>query len=253
MTTKKVTQQVSAEEIAKAAETLQKLVLSGKSTHMRTHVQTLIGGLALPEMVKQGLVDANDPGIKEALKKYSRARIKKQLSPEPVEVPVEVEVETVVHEQPVYRRLKVGLNKQKRKKRALDSIGRDVLIRWWNANQRLIPKDDPVCVTLTDQINAIMDKRGDGLAPLSPMQIAGYFSHLCRMGLRTVADRKIVLTRSVKRGNFTVVPRYSQELIDAIKENWERERANEQAMVVDHRKLALMRINGVKKPLIADY
>lgn len=251
MTTKKV--DVSAEEIASAAETLQKLVLSGKGAHMRTHVQTLIGGLALPELVKRGAIDKNDPAIKEALKKYSRTEIKKQLSPAPVEVPVEVEVETVVHEQPVYRRLKVGLNKQKRKKRALDSIGRDVLIRWWNANQRLIPKDDPVCVTLTDQINAIMDKRGDGLEPLSPMQIAGYFSHLCRLALRTVADRDIVLTRSVKRGNFSVIPRFSQELIDAVQENWERERANEQAMVADHRKLAMMRINGVKKPLIADY
>ena len=251
MTTKKV--DVSAEEIAKAAETLQKLVLSGKATHMRTHVQTLIGGLALPEMVKKGLVDASDPAIKEALKKYSRTEIKKQLSPEPITVPVEVEVETVVHEQPVYRRLKNGLKKQKRKQRSLDQMSRDVMIRWWNANQRLVPKDDPVCVTLTDQINAIMDKKGDKLAPLSPMQISGYFSHLCRMALRTTADREIVLSRSIKNGNFSVVPRFSQELIDAVQENWERERANDDAMVVDHRKLAMMRINGVKKPLIAEY
>lgn len=239
-TTKKAT--VSAKDIDTVTEILGKLVLSGDSVHMKQHVQAIMGGLMLPQLVKLGQVDASDPNVANLLKSYSKPEVKKMLNPEPVKVT------EVIHERPVFRRIKNGVNKEKRIVRELDPAGRDILIKWWNVNQRLIPKNDPVCATLTAQVNALNPND----EPLSSMQIAGYFSHLCRMGLKLPEDRDGRLQRSLARGSHSVMPKYTQELLDAIKENWERERANEATIREDHIKLARQREKGIMTPVIAN-
>jgi len=247
MATKRKSPDVSVEDINKVTEILGKLVLQGKFVHMKMTVQSILGGLLLPHLVDKGAVPADDPSVMELIAKYSREEVKKLLNPDPIPVEVEKIVETIIHDRPVFRRIKSSVNKEKRIQRKLDPAGRDILIRWWNVNQRLIPNDDPVCVTLTDQVNSINpnDK------PLSPMQIAGYFSHLCRMGLRTEIERTDNLNRAIKRGFHSVMPEYTQPLIEAIKENWERERALEATRAADHAKLLELRANGSNKPVIA--
>ena len=240
---KKTSAIVTANEIDKVTEILGKLVLQGKFAHMKTHVQSIMGGLMLPQLVDLGKVDATDPAVSELLKSYSKPAVKKMLNPEPVKVT------EVIHERPVFRRLKNGVNKEKRIKRELDPAGRDILIKWWNVNQRLVPKDDPVCATLTAQVNALHPND----EPLSSMQIAGYFSHLCRMGLKLPEERDDRLFRSMERGDHSVMPKYTQELLDAIKENWERERANEAARHGDHARMKIARDKGIHAPVIAQF
>jgi len=244
--TKKITATnavASTKEIDMVTEILGKLVLQGKFAHMKTHVQAIMGGLLLPSLVDNGQLDAKEPEVAELLKSYSKPEVKKMLNPEPVTVT------EVVHERPVFRRIKDGVNKEKRIKRELDPAGRDILIRWWNVNQRLVPKEDPVCATLTAQVNALNGHE----EPLSSMQIAGYFSHLCRTGLCLAEERDARLRNSMKRGAHTIMPEFTQELLDAIKENWVRERANEAARVTDHAKLAAQREKGITSPIIANF
>ena len=170
--------------------------------------------------------------------------VKKKLNPDPVIV------QDVIHERPVFRRLKSGVAKQKRFERELDPAARDVMIRWWNTNQRLVPKDDPVCATLTEQINALTPNE----EPLSPMQISGYFSHLCRMGLKTEDERLVRFNKSIERGAHSIMPKYSKELEAAIFENWEHERKNEEARKKDHQAMREQRNNGEDhKPVIARF
>jgi hypothetical protein len=230
-------------DINNVTEILGKLVLQGKFAHMKTHVQAIMGGLLLPSLVDLGQLDAKDEEVADLLKSYSRPAVKKMLNPDPTTIT------EVIHERPVFRRLKEGVNKEKRIKRELDPAGRDILIRWWNVNQRLVPKEDPVCATLTAQVNALNVTE----EPLSSMQIAGYFSHLCRMGLRVAEERDAKFRMSMKRGAHTIMPEFSQELLDAIKENWEKERANEAARVIDHAMLAKQREKGITSPIIASY
>jgi hypothetical protein len=238
---------VTEKDITKVTSILGKLTIQGKFAHMKSSVQMVLGGLLLPYLVDLGKVDPDDPTINEMLKKYSRGEIRKIMFPDPVEVPIEVPVEKIILERPVFRRIKNGVNKEIRKVRELCTEGRDILIRWWNTNQRLVPDDDPVCVVLTEQINALHPKE----EPLSAMQIAGYFSHLCRMGRRTEEDRIDRFQRSIHRGDHTIMPKYSQPLLNAIQENWERERFDEYARKKDHLALSRRRIKGDMTPVIA--
>jgi hypothetical protein len=243
MTTKTKVKPVTSKEIDIVSKILGRLVIQGQNAHMKVPVQAIMGGLLLPTLVKNGGVDKSAPEVAGLLEEYSKKNIKQMLSPDPITVT------EVVHERPVFRRIKTDVHKEKRIKRELDPAGRDILIRWWNVNQRLIPDNDPVCVTLTAQVNS----RHPNEEPLSSMQIAGYFSHLCRMGLRTEEDREDRFMRSMKRGAHKVMPKYTQELLGAIKENWERERANEAARPMDHAKLLKLREKGINKPVIATF
>ena len=245
---KKNISDVSAKDIDEVTEILGRLVLSAKFSHMKVHVQAIMGGVMLPKLIDLGEVDPEDPDVKTLVEAYSKSEVKKLLNPDPIAVEVPIEIEKIIHERPVYRRIKNGVNKEKRIQRGLDPAGRDILIRWWNVNQRLIPKDDPVCVTLTDQVNSLNPNN----EPLSPMQISGYMSHLCRMGLRTAEEREDRLRSSLSRGDHTVMPKYTQELLDAIRENWEYERKLEETRLADHDKLRQLRAQGINKPVAAN-
>jgi len=245
---KKSTTDVSAREIDLASDILGRLVLSAKFSHMKVHIQAIMGGVMLPKLIDLGEIDPDDPDVKQLVDAYSKTEVKKLLNPDPVAVEVPIEVEKIIHERPIYRRIKNGVNKEKRIQRGLDPAGRDILIRWWNVNQRLIPKDDPVCVTLTDQVNSLNPNN----EPLSPMQISGYMSHLCRMGLRVAEERDDRLRKSMSRGDHTVMPRYTPELIRMIQDNWEIERKLEETRAQDHARLIAQRAQGVNKPVAAN-
>ena len=125
-----------------------------------------------------------------------------------------------------YRRLKVnGVDKVRRFERELEPNDRDYLIRWWNTYQVLVPEDDPVCARLAKNINDA--NASTSLKPLSPLQMAGYFSYLCTLGTWGADERNARIALSIKKGRFTVAPVYSGDLIDAIIANYNAERADE--------------------------
>lgn len=138
-----------------------------------------------------------------------------------------------------HRRLKNGVEKISRFARDMSCTDRDHVIRWWNREQRLIPKDDPVCVSLTAQINGMM-----GGLPISSMQVAGYISYLCRMGLWASIEREARFQRTIIRGNISVMPVYSNGLVASIQENWEREREDERIRAEAHREMRAAKAQG---------
>lgn len=244
--TKKST--ISAKDIDTVTNTLGNLVLQGKFAHMKTHIQAILGGILLPYMVDIGEIDGDDEEVKALIEEHSKDKVKEMLNPAPVTIPVEKVIEKIILERPVFRRIRETVKKEKRMERELCCSDRDILIQWWNVNQRLISKEDPVCATLADQCNAATPSN----EPICSMQVAGFFSHLCRLGLRTDGDRTFVFSRSIKRGSHTLVPRYTKALEDAILKNWEHERANEQARKAEHAALKARRAQGINTPIIAN-
>lgn len=235
---------VTQRDLEKVSSILGKLTLQGEFSHMKQHVQSILGGMLLPELTKTGAIDANSPEVADLLKNYTKEKIEAQLSPAPVLV------REVLKERKICRRdKKNGVAKEKRFERDLTPNDRDVIIRWWNANQRLIPKDDPICPVLTDQINALNPRE----KPLSAMQISGYLSSLCRLALRTEKDRINVINRSIKRCKYTVRPIFSPNLLKLVEENWEFERKNEKARVKDLVKMRVQRQEGDHRPFVANF
>lgn len=243
MPRKNTTQSVTQQELELVSSILGKLSLQGDYAHMRVPVQAVMGGMLIPQLAKTGAIDAKAPEVAGLISEYTKDKISNQMNPEPVVV------KEVVKERKLCRRIKDGVAKVKRFERDLDPSDRDVVIRWWNTNQRLIAKDDPVCVILADQINAINPNE----KPLSPMQTAGYLSYLCRLALMTEDHRGILIDRAVRRGKINVRPTFSDELIRLVYENWEYERKNEAAMVKDHMKMVQLREEGDTRTFVADF
>jgi hypothetical protein len=136
-----------------------------------------------------------------------------------------------------HRRLKNGVEKISRIKRDMSPEDRDHIIRWWNREQRLVPKEDPVCATIAEQLVS-------GGQPLSSMQVAGYFSYLCRMGLWSLAEREARFQRTKTRGHITIIPQYSPGLVALIQINWEREREDERIRTEAHREMRAAKAQG---------
>lgn len=235
---------ISQKDLEQVSTILEKLTVGGEFSHMKVHVQSILGGMILPELTKKGVIDADDPDVVNLLGEYTKEKIEEKLSPAPILV------REVVKERKICRRdKKNGVDKVKRFERDLEPSDRDVIIRWWNANQRLIPKDDPICVMLTDQINALNPKE----KPLSAMQISGYLSSLCRLALRTEHDRVNVINRNVRRHKYTVRPVFSPNLLRLVEENWEFERRNEKARPKDLVKMRQQREDGDNRPFVANF
>jgi hypothetical protein len=138
-----------------------------------------------------------------------------------------------------FRRLKDHVAKVTRFERELTCSDRDAIIGAWNSFQHLVPDNSPLCVDITDAINASTVGK-----PLSPLQVAGYFSYLCRLGLWQETARDTRVNRSIKRGSFTVRPEYSRDLINEIYENWKREREDERLRKLAHEQLRAARAAG---------
>ena len=84
--TKKNISDVSAKEIDQVTEILGRLVLSAKFSHMKVHVQAIMGGVMLPKLIDLGEVDPEDPDVKTLVETYSKAEVKKLLNPDPIAV-----------------------------------------------------------------------------------------------------------------------------------------------------------------------
>jgi hypothetical protein len=249
------------EKLHEAVFNITPLVLQEEYLHMKTPWQMVLGGLILPEIARldPSVLDA-DPTYKALMEQYTKEQVIEFFAPKietkevikevTKEIPVTKVVEkivkvptggtTIIESSGKYRRLKSGVAKVKRFERELDSADRDVFILRWNKLQRLVTDDDPICKELADEIN-----KGVG-TPLSPMQVAGYFSYLCRLGMWAEADREGRIDRSVKRGAFTVRPIYSPELLKQIADNWEKQRADEAVRAEAHTKLREARARGEK-------
>ena len=184
--------------------------------------------------------------IKRKIVLDEKPRVSVEETPAPAPVAASAPVQQPVTQNPVeqqgsdgkFRRLKNGVAKVKRFERDLTPDDRDVIIRWWNGAQRLVEKEDPVCATLTAQINE------RSAVALSPMQVAGYMSHLCRLGLLTEETRQMRISRALARGAFRVAPVYSRGLLDAIQRNWEEQRADEILRAQAHAQLRAARQEG---------
>jgi hypothetical protein len=217
--------------------------------HMVKPWEMVLGGLIFPILVGED-PSANSNGQYEALMaRYSKEEVEKVFStPEAREVVKTVEVEKVKYvEVPVdtdgtlavgrkptlhgtvksngkFRRLKGAVAKVRRKKNDIPSEGRDLINIWWNTNQRLV-QPGAECKALADEIN-----RRSGIAPLSPSQVSGWISWLCRLALKTQHDFDDYISRALKIGKFTVIPKFSDALIDKI--------ANNKARIAEERRLA---------------
>lgn len=236
--------QVTKRDLERVSAVLEKLTLQGEFSHMKVPVQTVLGGMLIPELAKNGVIDPSDPEVINLIDEYSKEKIEQRLSPAPILV------KEVVEQRRICRRdKKNGVDKVKRFERDLESSDRDVIIRWWNANQRLIPKDDPICADLTEQINALKPKE----KPLSAMQISGYLSSLCRLALRTEAEQINVINRNIRRHKYTVRPIFSPALMKLVQENWEFERKNEKARPKDLLKMREQRQEGDNRPFVANF
>lgn len=236
--------QVTQKDLERVSAVLEKLTLQGEFSHMKLPVQTILGGMLIPELAKKGVIDPDDPDVINLIGEYTREKIEQRLSPSPILV------REIVEQRRICRRdKKNGVNKEKRFERDLEPSDRDVIIRWWNANQRLIPKDDPICADLTEQINALKPKE----KPLSAMQISGYLSSLCRLALRTEAEQIHVINRNIRRHKYSVRPIFSPALMKLVQENWEFERKNEKARPKDLLKMREQREDGDHRPFVANF
>lgn len=270
------------DKLNSAAFDITALLLSQKEyEHMKEPWQMFMGGLILPAIAKEDPTVLDDPQHKELLESFTKEKIAEFFTPKTVEVPVEKIVEKIVEkpvdrivekvvEKPVdrivekivekivhvplttgtdvkFRRLKDDITKKKLMERQIICEDRDRFIAWWNANQRLVPDTDPVCGELAKKIN----ESNPNASPLAPAQVAGYFSHLCRVGMKTEAVRNEIIRKSLKRGVFTITPCYSQKLLDEIQKNWELQRADEEARRKDHEILRARRAAGDTTPVVA--
>lgn len=239
--------------------TITPLVLTADHAHMKEPWKMILGGLILPEMAKlDPSVITENPAYKDLLAQFDKAKVAEFFSEKTVEVEkvvekvvekikeVRVEVpstgdKVVVAEKVRYRRLKDdGVKKISRLEREISSYDRDMIISWWNKNQRLVGDDDPVCKELADKINA--DCSGD--KPLAPAQVAGYFSHLCRMGLCDPAYRAERFEKNIKHGAISITPDYCPLLLEEIKENNVEEKADEAIRKAAHDKMRAAKAAG---------
>lgn len=246
---------MSTEDLYKAVTTIAPLVLTPENAHMKKVWEMILGGLILPEMVKEdpSVLQANE-AYQKMLDEHSKEKIEAFLHPKPVELTKEVRVEVPV-KVPVevpgapgkngkFRRLKEKVEKKSRKSRSLTSNDRDRIIARWNVEQRLVPKEDPICAHVAKVIN-----ENSGLDPIAPLQVAGYFSHLCRMGRNSDTIREDRIKRALERGDYTIKPHYSKELINKIIENWQKERHDEEVRRKDHAELRKRRASGDTTPI----
>jgi len=145
---------------------------------------------------------------------------------------VKAPIETVPKK---HRRIKRGVAKVSRKANGLTPLARDTTNSWWNLNQRLVDKKDPACEMLAQQVLS-----ASGVY-VSPLQIAGWFSELCRNGLLTESHRQAIITRRLRDNVMSVAPEYSQGLLIAIRDNHEAVLADKRAREEAHTKLRPIR------------
>ena len=131
-----------------------------------------------------------------------------------------------------FRRLKDKINKISRKKRELMPEDRDIIHRWWNGAQALITdlKNNPLCATLATKCN----NAEHATKALCPAAVAGRISSLARLGLLEPVERDAIIARGLKRKMFSVVPMFSEDLLEEIKQHRAIEAADEKLRTEQH-------------------
>jgi len=228
-----------SDKLMEVATIMTPLVLDATFSHMKKPWEMLMGGLLIPVIIKEdkSAFEGNEQ-FEALMEKYSKENVIKFFNPEPTvleTVKTVVEKERVIvngerkettHE-PVkiggkFRRLKGSVAKDRKQVRELMPEDRDLVNLWWNKEQRLVPKDDPICEMLCTDINNL--SLGDALAPY---QVAGYISYLCRLALMSDVNRDKNIQRTLKRGNYTVAPLFTPELLKTILVNYEENKKDE--------------------------
>jgi len=236
-----------SEELIKAATVITPLTSCPKHTHLRQAWEMILGGLILPLLVKD-IPEILDDEKKTLMELYTKKKVIEFFTPKEVIVEKEVEVERIIPSgDPIekvttrivrikdtipkiggkYRRIKGSISKEKKKEESLRLEDRDIFIRYWNLKQDLVSKDDPVCDQLAKECSH----------SIAPAQVAGYFSHLCRLGRETEATRTGRIERALKRGTNSVTPVYSQDLIEKIQKNWKEEREDKRIRAEAHARI----------------
>lgn len=224
--------------------------LTPEHSHMLKPWEMVFGGLVLPMLAESDPSITNDPKFVELTERYTREkieeffRVREVIREKVVEKQVKV-TEIKVVEKPVggganvrmptlhqtveaggkFRRLKDVVNKVSRKENDIPPDGRDAINKWWNANQKLMDGGD--CQPIADFIN----KNNPNIKPLSAAQVSGWVSWLCRLALKTSADRADYLDIAMnKLHKFSVVPEFTPRFVDEI--------ANNKTIKAEDRKIA---------------
>lgn len=227
-------------QLNEAVKVITELVKKDEYSHMRKPWEMVIGGLIVPAMIGVDKTLEENPKYKQLQDKYTRDKLESFFNPKPQKVRVSGDAK--------FRRLKDKVNKKSRFERELGTRDRDKLVLWWNRHQKLVSKDDPVCVALAQELNS----EQPSLPPIAPLQLAGYFSHLCRMGMRTEKTRNARFEAAIKRGAMTVFPVYSPELLDAVRKNYNKSKEEEAQRAKDHAELARRRAAGDMTPMMVE-
>jgi len=200
--------------------------------HMLKPWEMVLGGLVLPLMAEMDDTLKSDPQYAELTARYDPAAVGAFFAEKIVE---KVRVEKVVEQQIVekivnagtpnrtptlhgtvktgdkFRRLKDNVDKKKRKVVDIPPEGRDAINLWWNSNQKLCDMGD--CQPIADQINKA------SAVTLSAAQVSGWLSWLCRLALKTEADRADYFQRAFRLGKFTVIPQFGTRFVQEIANN----------------------------------
>lgn len=213
------------EDLHRAAFTITPLITKPEYAHMKQAWEMVLGGLIAPAMAAEDPSCVEGGTMKALLDRYTPDKVKAFFTPrkEVVERRThEVIIKKVPTPGEMHRRIKGEVKKETKKEDNLTCNDRDIAIRWWNENQRTIPEDDPTCIRLSVEMNTA--KSAD-MKQTAPYQVAGYISHLSRMGMKTGADRERVFNRSIKKAKHTVMPVYSEAFITALIEHCKEARA----------------------------
>lgn len=216
-------------------------VFTPENVHLKDLWRAFLGGFVLPKMAEldPASVDGNEE-FKKLISEFSKEKIKEMFTKEKVIEEKIVEKERIiVKEKPIiiqtgekviHRRLKSNVNKIKRKVRGLNCEERDLVIDVFNDTQDMISKESEVFKILTDTIN---EKRKPE-DKISASQCAGYWSFLCRQADVPKAKRDEWIEKSLKKGTFSFVPKYSDAFVEKIRANYAARRKEAEERQKDH-------------------
>lgn len=233
------------------ATTVTKKVLTPEYSHLLELWKALLGGFIGPEMAKL-TPDAIDEKRKAMMEKYSKEAIAQMINPEPKVI--EKTVEKIVYRDRTVsepapapqgndtgnRRYRPYVKKLTRKKRELQPDERLAIITLFNEKQCLMDKNDDACRQLTAKLNA------SATEPTSNLQVAGYWSWLCRVVLKTKREQENWFSAATRKGSLPQgcpTPVASDEFKKLIIENQQ-----EQQALDAHRKAYKRHMSGAPTP-----
>lgn len=233
MANKKNNQQEYIDLLNTVATTVTKKVLTPEYSHLLELWKALLGGFIGPEMAKL-TPDAIDEKRKAMMEKYSKEVIAQMINPEPKVI--EKTVEKIVYRdrtvsEPTLaphgndtgnRRYRSSVNRKRRKKRELQPDERLAIITLFNQKQCLMDKNDDACAQLTAKLNA------SATEPTSNLQVAGYWSWLCRVVLKTQNEQDNWFKAATRKGSLPQgcpMPVANDEFKNLIIENQQEQQA----------------------------